>query len=231
LTEQLEDAAVKVLSLRFGPPPCGAAPVAVENLPAILKFRDRPADAWCEAKMTDPLRNVRLFDSFSEIGRADLVRFMHERRYATGETVCTYGEYGSTMLIVTQGALAAVVSGRNDEAHEIAHMGQNAVFGEMFCIDPAPRPVTLVASEPTSVLELGREDIVRLRQEAPRAAAALISAVFLDVLKRLRNVDERIDRELRVDSGWRESVTPAPVSRADLPLSWESCFACLRGSA
>ncbi len=196
-----------------------------------LKFPDRPADEESEGKMTHPLRNVRLFESFSEIERADLVRFMRERKYATGETVCTYGEYGSTMLIVTQGALCAMVSGKDDQPHEIARLTAGTVFGEMFCIDPAPRPVTLLVSEPATVLELGREDLIRMRQQAPRAAAALVSAVFLDVLKRLRNVDDRIDRELRADGTWEDRLTPAPSSSSSLPGSWEKCFASLRGSA
>jgi CRP-like cAMP-binding protein len=196
-----------------------------------LKFPDRPADEESEGKMTYPLRNVRLFESFSEIERADLVRFMRERKYATGETVCAYGEYGSTMLIVTQGALCAVVSGKDDQPHEIARLAAGTVFGEMFCIDPAPRPVTLLVSEPATVLELDREDLIRMRQQAPRAAAALVSAVFLDVLKRLRNVDDRIDRELRADITWKDRITPAPSSCSGLPGSWENCFASLRGSA
>jgi CRP/FNR family cyclic AMP-dependent transcriptional regulator len=181
--------------------------------------------------MTYPLRNVRLFASFSEIERADFARFMHERKYATGETVCTCGDHGSTMLVVTQGALSAVVPGKDGQPHEVARLAEAAVFGEMFCIDPAPRPVTLVASGPATILELGREDLIRMRQEAPHAAAALVTAVFLDVLKRLRTVDNRIDRELREDeaSGARPPWSSAPGS--GLPGAWASCFAGLRGSA
>jgi len=193
-----------------------------------LKFLDRPADEEREGKMTYPLRNVRLFESFSDAERADLVRFMREKKYTSGETVCAYGEYGSTMLVVTQGALS-VVLGKDDQAHEIARLAEGSVFGEMFCIDPAPRPVTLLACEPTTVLELGREDLTRMRQHAPHSAAALVGAVLLDVLKRLRKVDDRIDRELRGECTWENRITPA--SRANLPGSWEHCFASLRGSA
>jgi CRP/FNR family transcriptional regulator, cyclic AMP receptor protein len=180
--------------------------------------------------MTYLLRNVRLFESFSEIERSDLVGFMRERKYVPGETVCTHGEYGSTMLVVTQGALSAVVSGKGDQAHKIAQLAEGAVFGEMFCIDPAPRPVTLVASEPTTVLELGRDDLIKMRQQAPRAAAALVSAVFHDVLRRLRSVDDRIERELRSESTSDGTVAQTPSSGSDPPGSWENCFSRLRGS-
>jgi CRP-like cAMP-binding protein len=183
-----------------------------------------------EAKMTYSLRSVPLFASLSDRDRADLLGFMREKRYVSGETVCTCGEYGSTMLLVTQGALSAVVLGKG-RPHEIARLTEGTVFGEMFCIDPAPRPVTLVAAQATTVLELGREDVIKMRQAAPRAAAALVSAVFLDVMKRLRSVDERIDRELREGCTWQDKITPAPVARSPLPRSWESCFTSLRGSA
>jgi CRP-like cAMP-binding protein len=188
-----------------------------------------------EGKMMYPLKNVRLFQSFSEIERAELLRFMRERAYVPGQTVCTHGEYGNTMLLVTQGALSAVVPGKNEQTYEIARLTAGTVFGEMFCIDPAPRPVTLVASEHTTVLELGRDDLIKMRQHAPRAAAALVSAVFQDVLKRLRSVDDRIDRELSSGSLIEEEIIlSAPASSplaVGLPRAWTPCFARLRGSA
>jgi CRP-like cAMP-binding protein len=184
-----------------------------------------------EAKMTYPLQNVRLFRSFSEVERADLLRFMREKTYVSGETVCAHGEYGNTMLLVTQGALSAMVAGKDDQFHEIARLSEGTVFGEMFCIDPAPRPVTLVAKESATVLELGRDDLIKMRQQAPCAAAALISAVFQDALRRLRSVDDRINRELEGDCVWEPAAASPPPLTTSLPSTWAPCFARLRGSA
>jgi CRP-like cAMP-binding protein len=181
--------------------------------------------------MTYSLQNVRLFKSFSEVERADLIRFMREKKFDSGDTVCTHGEYGNTMIVVTQGALSAVVVGKDDQIHEIARLAEGSVFGEMFCIDPAPRPVTLVANEAATVLELGRDDLIAMRQASPRAASALIAAVFQDVLRRLRSVDERIDRELLQDASWDSAHSPSPQVDSDLPGPWAPCFARLRGSA
>jgi len=179
--------------------------------------------------MTYLLRNMRLFEAFSEVERSDLVHYMHEKCYAVGETLCTRGEHGNSMIVVVRGALSATVPGVDNQPREIAHLPEGAVFGEMFCIDPAPRPATVVASEETTVLELGRDDLVKMRQTAPRAAAALISAVFHDVLKRLRSVDDRIGRDLCDESGTaRDNDDPA---RAELTDPWQACFARLRGSA
>jgi CRP-like cAMP-binding protein len=131
---------------------------------------------------------------------------------------------------VTQGALCAVVPDKEGRLHEIARLPEGAVFGEMFCIDPAPRPVTLVASTATQVLELGRDALISMRQQAPHVAAALVSAVFLDVLQRLRNVEDRIGREIDAER-LREESSPAAARPSSLPSPWQGCFASLRGSA
>jgi CRP/FNR family transcriptional regulator, cyclic AMP receptor protein len=183
--------------------------------------------------MTYLLRDTQLFETLNERDLADLVHFMHERRFASGETLCTRGQYGNTMIIVVQGALSAVVPGVDNTPREIAHLGQGGVLGEMFCIDPAPRPATVVASEETTVLELGREDLVRMRQQAPHAAAALVSAVFHNVLKRLRNVNDRIERDLCPETSLHpnDGSGVTRTARAEMPDPWEECFSRSRGSA
>jgi CRP-like cAMP-binding protein len=181
--------------------------------------------------MANLLRNVRLFETLSERECADLVHFMREKRFEAGETVCTRGEHGNTMLVVVQGTLSAVVPGKGNAHTEVGRLGSGAVLGEMFCIDAAPRPVTVVANEDTTVLEISRDDITKMRQEAPRAAAALVSAVFHEVLRRLRSIDDRVDRELRAERGGDPSEDPADDSNRATSGPWESCFARLRGSA
>jgi len=183
--------------------------------------------------MTYLLPKTQLFDSLSDRDRAELVDFMHERRYASGETLCTRGQQGSTMIVVLQGTLSAVVPGSDNLPREIGQLTQGGVLGEMFCIDPAPRPATVIASEETTVLELGRDDLVKMRQQAPRAAAALVNAVFHSVLRRLRNVDDRIGRDLRAQHGSspNDGAGLPRSSQTDVPDPWEACFARLRGSA
>jgi CRP/FNR family transcriptional regulator, cyclic AMP receptor protein len=181
--------------------------------------------------MANLLKNVRLFETLSERECSDLVHFMHEKQFEAGATVCTRGEHGNTMLVVVQGALSAVVPGKQNVHAEVARLEPGAVLGEMFCIDPAPRPVTVVANENTTVLEISRDDLTKMRQEAPRAAAALVSAVFHEVLRRLRSVDERVDRELRAEYQAESSDSRTSEANRSSNGPWDACFARLRGSA
>jgi CRP-like cAMP-binding protein len=196
-----------------------------------LKFLDPPADGRIEGEMTYQMRDVRLFESFSDPDRAGLVRFMHERHYAAGEMVCTRGEPGNTMMVIVEGSLSVVVPGKDNQPSEIARLAQGAVLGEMFCIDPAPRPVTVMAHVPATVLELGRDDLTKMRQEAPRAAAALIGAVFREVLRRMRRVDDRVEREQFAEDTRDLNAGSIRAKGSTVPGPWEACFARLRGSA
>jgi CRP-like cAMP-binding protein len=194
-----------------------------------LKFADSPADGDSRREMANLLRNIRLFETLSERECSELVHFMHEKRFEPGQTVCTRGQHGNTMLVVLQGALSAVVPGKESGHAEMARLQPGTVVGEMFCIDPAPRPVTIVANESTTVLEISREDVTKMRQDAPRVAAALVSAVFHEVLRRLRSVDERVDRELRAEHHEDPGDGEGDAPRSANP--WDACFARLRGSA
>lgn len=194
--------------------------------------------------MTYLPKDVRLFGMLSDLERADLARFMHEKRYASGETVFACGEYGNTMLVVVQGELAAVVPGKDGVEHAVARLTHGAVLGEMYCIDPAPRPVKVKASEPTLALELCRDDLTKMRQESPRAAAALVNAVLHEVLHRLRSVDDRVERELVSEHDPADTpaplrhgrVAPAHLPDAVVPPPWKDAFGAFaltrsRGSA
>jgi len=187
--------------------------------------------------MIHSLRQVRLFDAMSESERSGLAPFMRERTFANSETVCLRGHPGDTMFIILQGAFSVVVQGKANETLEIARVESGEVLGEMFCIDPAPRPATVLASGPTKVLEMGREDLARMRREAPRSAAALVTAVFREIVRRLRRVDDRVERELAIEEEsffselWPEELAFRKLPDNDIPNPWKSCFSRIRGCA
>jgi CRP-like cAMP-binding protein len=187
--------------------------------------------------MTHSLRQVRLFDAMSDSERSGLARFMHEHTFTNGETVCLRGHPGNTMFVILQGAFSVVVQGKKNETLEIARVESGEVFGEMFCIDPAPRPATVLATGPTTTLEMGREDLARMRREAPQSAAALVTVVFREIVRRLRRVDDRVERELASEEEaffsdlWPEERGLKDPPDSEQPSPWKSCFSRIRGCA
>jgi CRP/FNR family cyclic AMP-dependent transcriptional regulator len=184
------------------------------------------------------LGQVRLFEAMSESERMGIARFMRERTYAKGETVCLRGQPGNTMYVILQGAFSVVIEAQPNQTLEVARLESGEVLGEMFCLDPAPRPATVVAACPTKVLEMDREDLARMRRESPHAAAALVSVVFREIVRRLRRVDDRVERELASEEeAFYSELWPEERARRlaqedeDPPAPWKASFSRIRGCA
>jgi len=130
------------------------------------------------------------------------------RLVRAGATLFIAGEPGESMMIVARGRMA-IVSSVGDDQQIIAEIAAGEFVGEMACIDPAPRSATVRALEEAVVFELTRSDFARLRRASPGASAALTGAIIQEVTKRLRAVDEKIDRAM---SGGLLSSGTIPLS-------------------
>jgi CRP-like cAMP-binding protein len=146
--------------------------------------------------MSSVIRAAKVFESLSDVDCAELARFMRIRQYPPGALVFERGKPGDTMVVVADGSLSVVMPGPRRRNIEVARVGVGEVIGETSCIEPAPRSATILAAVRTTTYEIGREELARMRQEAPSVATAIVGAVMRSVTLRLRRVDERIEREL-----------------------------------
>jgi CRP-like cAMP-binding protein len=197
--------------------------------------------------MRSVIRAAKVFESLSDAECAELVRFMRIRQYEAGAMIFERGKPGDSMLVIADGALSVVMPGPRRRNIEVARVGVADVVGEMSCIVPAPRCATMLAAERTTAYEFGRNDLARIRQQAPELATALVSAVIRSVALRLRRVEERIERELaghlaarlpelRRATGNSDRTTSRrnqgrSASEASGPSAWTTMLARLRGSA
>lgn len=94
------------------------------------------------------------WDAFAQFG---IVQELDE-----GQVVFAEGGPSISLVLVMKGELAITVNGK-----EIARIGENYSVGEMGLLLDMPRAGTVSAVKPSKVLELGREDILRMQDEAP----------------------------------------------------------------
>ncbi len=142
--------------------------------------------------------------------RAAVDSLLKARPVRSGATLFIAGEPGDSMLIIARGSVAIVHSVAGHE-QVIAEVGAGEFVGEMACIDPAPRSATVRAIDDVVLFELTRADFARLRRLSPGAAAALTGEIIQEVTKRLRAVDEKIERAM---SGGILSSGQIPVANA-----------------
>lgn len=195
------------------------------------------------------LREVKLFRTLGPNDRAAVDSLLKARALRAGGTLFIAGEPGDSMLIVARGKLA-ILSSVAGEEQVIAEIAAGEFVGEMACIDPAPRSATVRAVDDVVLFELTRADFVRLRRVSPGAAAALTGEIIQEVTRRLRAVDEKIERAMSgglLSSGQmpvanaaqvsaaigrpapRSSAAKAPASEPDEPSLWRRFVSKVRG--
>jgi CRP-like cAMP-binding protein len=114
-----------------------------------------------------------------------------------GQLLFREGDPGDTLVLVTDGSMVVSMLHTDGTEVELAQAGVGQVLGEMACLDPSPRAATVMALAPTVVAELSRDALTALRSAAPAVAALIIGEVIRVVTLRLRELEARVDQELR----------------------------------
>jgi CRP-like cAMP-binding protein len=136
------------------------------------------------------LRDVRLFQGFSDADRAALGRALRERSLRKGQVLLREGDRGDEMFLVRRGAIVVSKAVTGPVEQVVARMGPGEFFGEMslFDRDGAPRSATIQADPTTDVmlLVLDRVNLEAMTQANPRAAVSFFRALVEVFIERLR---------------------------------------------
>ena len=100
------------------------------------------------------------------------------------------------MAFVVEGALAVYAEDLSGARQEISRLGVGSFVGEMSCLDPSPRSATVEATAPTVVGELSRDGLKTLQTVAPRVAVAVVGTVIRELVRRVREMESRVDEAL-----------------------------------
>ena len=173
------------------------------------------------------LRRIPLFREFDDASCDAMIGVLKVRQFAAGECVFQQGELGDTMVIVSSGHLRVELDDAKGTRTSIGSISAGEVVGEMAVLDPAPRASSVTAVSETLVYELSRASLQELRQTAPEASAAIVSAVINDVTRRLRQINRRIDTLLnpRTSGVFKPATPETPTGRpASEPTDSPSLF-------
>jgi CRP-like cAMP-binding protein len=114
------------------------------------------------------------------------------RSLRAGDVIFRLGEVSDAGYVVLTGSVALVPNG--DERNPAKIAGPGSLIGEIALISPSKRPVTAVAREATTVLQISRLLFHRVLQEYP-ANAARIRGLIAERLV-------AFTRELEAAPGW-----------------------------
>ena len=143
----------------------------------------------------DTLRRVPSFAQIAPDALQALALCFTERRFATGDVVFREGDPAAGLLFLADGELAATQRIGNGE-RAVGRIVAGQLFGESALIDPTPRVATVRAARVSVVFVVGDDSVGILKRAAPSAARALIRASAAAVARRLRRLEQRVEREL-----------------------------------
>ncbi len=140
------------------------------------------------ARIRATIARAPLFAALPISAIEDLTSRVAVRRVAVNSAVVTQDEPGESMFVIMSGRVKVVIFGENGREVTLSILRPGDSFGEMSLFDGAVRSANCVAIEPTTLLVLSREDLMRHIQAHPRTSLNLLG----EMARRLRRADETI---------------------------------------
>ena len=137
----------------------------------IRKMRMRPVE---ELLIPAP-KLMSMIPIFAEFPEKDLKLICSQvsvQSFLPGENIVKAGAHGSSLFVIGRGrAQVSTADGK-----PVANLGAGDFFGEIALLEPQPRTATVQASTPTTVLELKRDLLMPILDDAPHMKEALREA-------------------------------------------------------
>ena len=140
------------------------------------------------ARIRATIAKAPLFTSLPPAAVDDLTQRIAVRRVSAHGTVVSQDEPGDAMFVIMSGRVKVVLFGENGREVTLSILRPGDGFGEMSLFDGKARSANCIAMEPTALLVLSREDLLRHIGAHPRTALNLLG----EMADRLRRADESI---------------------------------------
>jgi CRP-like cAMP-binding protein len=118
------------------------------------------------------LADVELFEHVDDEDRARLAEFIDACQLAAGSTLFKTGEPGDSLYIVRSGEVELFIKDTAGQKILLTIASPGEVFGELALLDRGPRTATALALTDCELLELDRDDLMRLFQKSPSCSAS-----------------------------------------------------------
>lgn len=126
--------------------------------------------------LRDEVEMLRRVPIFSAIGtpKLKLLAFTSERKqYRSGASLCRQGDLGDAAFVILAGSAEVLVHSKDGDA-KVADVYPNSIVGEIAILCHTSRTATVRATTNMDVLRIGKEQFVRLVDDNPYIAIAVM---------------------------------------------------------
>jgi CRP-like cAMP-binding protein len=108
---------------------------------------------------------------------------------AKGQPIFMEGDAGTFMCILHYGQVSIQRTDSEGKQVEVAQLRKGRAFGEMAVLDGERRSASCLAVNDCQLLNLGKDSLEKMLNEAPKVGAKVIRALAVSMSKRLRMAD------------------------------------------
>jgi CRP-like cAMP-binding protein len=148
-------------------------------------------------EIRDWLMDCGLFDQLLPVDFAAASGYFSISTVAQGEEIFHEGDAGSFMCIIHSGQVAVQKTNGEGQLVTMATLRSGRSFGEMAVLDGERRSASCVAASNCQLLNLGKDSLEKMINDAPKIAAKIIRALAIALSKRLRMADgQRLSQQV-----------------------------------
>jgi CRP/FNR family transcriptional regulator, cyclic AMP receptor protein len=118
------------------------------------------------------LGKIPLFARVPKRHLRTILKRMGEYEHEDGATIVRDARQGEVLFVLLDGSARVVRAGRT-----VARLGPGDFFGEIAVLDRRPRTASVIATSPTRVLTLHRDDLREILADEPEVAWALLEGL------------------------------------------------------
>ena len=143
-------------------------------------------------EIRDMLMDCGLFDPLLPEDFHVAAGYFNISSIARDEVIFLEGDAGTFMCIIHSGQVAVQKRNHDGQLLTIATLRSGRAFGEMAVLDGERRSATCVAASQCQLLNLGKDSLEKMLNDAPKIAAKIIRALAVSLSKRLRMADGQL---------------------------------------
>ena len=143
-------------------------------------------------EIRDMLMDCGLFASLSPAEHAAAAGYFSISSVEKDASIFNEGDAGTFMCIIHSGTVSVRKLSSEGLPVQTALLRSGRAFGEMAVLDGERRSASCVAATPCYLLNLGKDSLDKMLNEAPRVAAKIIRAIAVAMSRRLRMMDGQV---------------------------------------
>lgn len=145
------------------------------------------------------LKSVELFAHLGDGDRARLAEVVDLVTVAAGTPLFRCGDPGESLFVVKSGEVELFIHDTTGQKIVLTLASAGEIFGELALLDRGARTATAVALADTDLLELDRDDLLLLFQQAPGAGLHLLASMGHMTRKADELLKSRVSRNVNME--------------------------------